>query len=62
MAEKNSGSQPKPKKKPAPKKAGAGAKKRIKVSRLGYYIIIFGWLTIAVNLLLPKLLLKAFFH
>ena len=52
MAEKNSGPQPKPKKKPAPKKAGAEAKKRIKVSRLGYYIIIFGWLTIAVNLLL----------
>lgn len=44
--------QPKSRKKPAPKKPGAAGKKRVKVSRLGYYIIIFGWLTIAVNLLL----------
>jgi len=44
--------QPMSKKKPAPKKAGAGGKKKLKVSRMGYYIIIFGWLTIAVNFLL----------
>ncbi|KKK69040.1 hypothetical protein LCGC14_2938030 [marine sediment metagenome] len=44
--------QPQSKRKPAPKKAVAAGKKRLKVSRMGYYIIIFGWLTIAVNFLL----------
>ena len=44
--------QPKSKRKPAPKKVGAAGKKRVRVSRMGYYIIIFGWLTIAVNFLL----------
>ncbi|HEB02948.1 MAG TPA: hypothetical protein ENI12_06930 [Nitrospirae bacterium] len=43
-------------KKPGPRKTqpkGATApKKRMAVSRLGYYIIIFGWLTIAINFLL----------
>ncbi|MCK4911511.1 MAG: hypothetical protein KAR83_07700, partial [Thermodesulfovibrionales bacterium] len=53
MAENKPKPQPQAAKKAAPKKAGApSGKKRVKVSRMGYYIIIIGWLTIAVNLLL----------
>jgi two-component sensor histidine kinase len=44
---------PRKSRKPAPKKkAPKVPNAKVKVSRLGYYIIIFGWLTLAVNLLL----------
>ena len=41
-----------PRKRKSKAKLESAVKKPIKVSRLGFYIIIFGWLTICVNLLL----------
>ena len=42
----------KPSPRKSPPKGAPAPKKRMTVSRLGYYIIIFGWLTIAINFML----------